>query len=409
MNLEETIKKEWELCIHSACTDRDTLIGLPHPYTVPCIGRRFQEMYYWDTYFINRGLILSERSQQAINNVENLFFLLDRYGFVPNGNRTYYLKNSQPPFLAKMVSDIASVTSDTEWMKKALRYLIREHTFWMEKRDTSCGLNQYAGSREKAVQEEIYKDYIKRIGHRPENIDDECLSIQYIGACESGWDVSPRFGFEIEQYAPVCLNALLYMLESTIAKLTVRTQAGDGEKWQKKAAGRKEKMNRFMLDDGVFFDYNFVKNEKSRVFSCASFYPLMAGLATQEQAEALRRRMFCLETDFGLTACEKRETPYVFQWGYPNGWAPLHAIAVEGLLRYGFEEDALRIAKKYIDLVESNYEKTGHLWEKYNVVDGSVSVSQEKLISEMPPMMGWSAGVYVYMRAVMENETFKKV
>ena len=110
-----------------------------------------------------------------------------------------------------------------------------------------------------------------------------------------------------------------------------------------------------------------------------------------------------LETSFGLTACEKWDTPFAFQWGYPNGWAPLHAIAVEGLLRYGFDEDALRIAKKYVALVESNYETTGYLWEKYNVVDGSVLVSQERLASEMPPMMGWSAGVYLYMKAVIET------
>ena len=84
-------------------------------------------------------------------------------------------------------------------------------------------------------------------------------------------------------------------------------------------------------------------------------------------------------------------------------WAPLHAIAVEGLFRYGFDEDALRIAKKYVALVESNYETTGYLWEKYNVVDGSVLVSQERLASEMPPMMGWSAGVYLYMKAVIET------
>ena len=87
MNLVETIKREWDHCIHNGCKDDGTLIGLPHPYTVPCIGNRFQEMYYWDTSFINRGLILSGRIQQAVNNVENLFFLLDRYGFVPNGNR----------------------------------------------------------------------------------------------------------------------------------------------------------------------------------------------------------------------------------------------------------------------------------------------------------------------------------
>lgn len=94
------------------------------------------------------------------------------------------------------------------------------------------------------------------------------------------------------------------MLENTIADLTEYTQVGDSENWRKKAADRQETMNRVMLKDGVFFDYNFVKNEKSQIFSCASFYPLMVGMATQEQAASLRRQLPRLETSFGLTACE---------------------------------------------------------------------------------------------------------
>lgn len=127
----------------------------------------------------------------------------------------------------------------------------------------------------------------------------------------------PSFWLMIEQYVPVCLNALLYMLENTIADLTEYTQVGDSENWRKKAADRQETMNRVMLKDGVFFDYNFVKNEKSQIFSCASFYPLMVGMATQEQAASLRRQLPRLETSFGLTACENGIPPLRFSGDTP--------------------------------------------------------------------------------------------
>ena len=103
---KEFILDNWDKVIRENKEDKDTLIGLPYPYTVPCISGMFQEMYYWDTYFTNVGLILSGRIDQAKNNVDNMSYLISRYGFMPNGNRTRYLNNSQPPFLSMMVMEI---------------------------------------------------------------------------------------------------------------------------------------------------------------------------------------------------------------------------------------------------------------------------------------------------------------
>ena len=94
-NIKKTVRKNTK--------GDETLIGLPFPYTVPSVSEAFQEMYYWDTYFTNVGLIKSGEVNLAKNNVDNLLYMADKYGFVPNGNRTWYLNRSQPPFLSLMV------------------------------------------------------------------------------------------------------------------------------------------------------------------------------------------------------------------------------------------------------------------------------------------------------------------
>lgn len=105
------IEENFSQTIRSNKEDNDTLIGLPYPYTVPCIDDMFQEMYYWDTYFTNVGLLIAGNLEQARNNADNMMYLIEKYGYMPNGNRTYYLKQSQPPFLFLMVKEVYEHTS----------------------------------------------------------------------------------------------------------------------------------------------------------------------------------------------------------------------------------------------------------------------------------------------------------
>ena len=112
------ISSHWDDCIKENMKDNGTLIGLPYPYTVPAVGH-FDEMYYWDTYFTNKGLEIEGRFAQAKNNTDNMLYLVNRFGYMPNGNRTYYLKNSQPPFLSIMVGDVYRHYNDKAWLTGA--------------------------------------------------------------------------------------------------------------------------------------------------------------------------------------------------------------------------------------------------------------------------------------------------
>lgn len=114
--VRDFIRTSWDASVQYNPADSQTLIGLPRPYTVPSVSQTFQELYYWDTYFTNEGLVRDGRLDLAKNNTEDMLYLVDRYGYMPNGSRTWYLNRSQPPFLCMMVDRVFEQTGDTDWL-----------------------------------------------------------------------------------------------------------------------------------------------------------------------------------------------------------------------------------------------------------------------------------------------------
>lgn len=393
--LQKYIHTNFDKCVRVNTEDKGEHIGLPYPYTVPCVSGMFQEMYYWDTYFTNLGLILSDKLGQAKNNTDNILYLVERFGYMPNGNRTNYLKTSQPPFLSLMVKDIYEKTGDKEWLRKAAKTIQKEYSFWMKRRITPCGLNRYGINREQPGCDNLEEELIKRLGFEPP-IDGREKRIEHFAAsCESGWDLTPRFGYEAFNYAPVDLNCLLYAFESNMAYFCEELGDGDPTAWRERAKQRAELMKKLMTaKDGCMYDYNFVSGKLSPVLSAASFFPLFVGMLTKSEAYAAHKRLMSLEMKCGITACEKNDLRGNYQWDYPNAWACLQMVAAAGLINYGFTDDAVRLAVKFTSMVENCYQKTGNLWEKYNAEDGGINTVNEY---EMPPMLGWTAGTYLYL------------
>lgn len=395
--VEDYIAKHWDDCVKRNRADEGNLIGLPYPYTVPSVGH-FDEIYYWDTYFTNIGLIISGRSMLAKSNVDNMLYLVDRYGYMPNGNRTYFLKNSQPPFLSEMVRDIYRVFGDNVWLGSAYNTLKKEYNFWMTKRMSPVGLNMYGGTLKSDEEVKIFADMFRsRTKSEPQKTEED-MARHAIICCESGWDMNPRWGYEGYDYAPIDLNSLMYLFETNMAYFSEILETGENVQWAERAENRKKLMIELMTDEnGILTDYNFMNKSHSKVFSAASLYPLYAGMADSDYAQLMDEQLCRLEMEYGLVTCEKTSEKSTFQWDYPNGWACLQHIAISGFKRYGYEKTAKRLAEKYAVLAEKIFAETGNLWEKYNVVQGSININQEDP-GKMPPMMGWSAGVYLYAK-----------
>lgn len=396
-DVENFIENNWKECIRQERSDRDTVIGIPYPYTVPAVGL-FNELYYWDTYFTNIGLLYSGHHMQAKFNTDNILYLIQKFGYMPNGNRTWYLGRTQPPFSSVMVRDIYNFFCDKVWLTGAYETLKTEYDFWMRNRVLPIGLNTYGGILRESAKSSA-EDFEERIGIKIDE-DADALKKHIVAIYESGWDITPRFGFELYNFAPVDLNSLMYMFETNMSYFSSELNKGEETLWNDRAETRKQLMLRYMQNENnLFLDYNMRTKELSNIFSVASLYPMYAGLANEKHVAAILENLSRLEYDYGLVTCEKNNEPGSYQWSYPNGWPCLQYIAIKAFINYNCYDEAKRIAQKYISVVEKVFNKTGNLWEKYNVIEGNINVTNEY---DMPPMMGWSAGVYLECIRVLD-------
>ena len=396
--MSEYILHGWEKTVREtkAVAEGDTLIPLPKPYTVPCMDTHFQELYYWDTYFTNRGLILSGRVDLAINNIENFAHLIEIYGFIPNGSRTWYLNRSQPPFFGLMIADVYEATKDEAFLSWAVESLKKEYSFWETKRKSSNGLNCYSADATEQECRDIIKLYHERTGILREG-DVAYWGKNILAEAESGWDFNERFAGRCHEYNPVDLNSLLYFNERFIG-YAEEILGRDGGYWNSRANERKRLVNAYLVgEDGIYYDYSYKDKTRSKLLSSASFVPYFTGLCTEKGGA--QKLLASLEMPYGIGATEQTASNY--QWGYKNGWACLQLIAVEGLARCGLQTEANRVAEKYVKLVEKVYKETGKLWEKYNVMDGNANAVGEY---GTPEMLGWTAGVYVALKEKGERQ-----
>ena len=215
---------------------------------------------------------------------------------------------------------------------------------------------------------------------------------------ESGFDISFRFGpygAETDHFAPVCLNSLLYKQEMDIAAMWGSLgNARQEAHFRAAAAARKKQIQKYLWDEqrGMFFDYNFATHQRSTYDYLTTFYPLWAGLATREQARAVDANLKLFEQPGGLTMSRNDSG---VQWDYPYEWAPTILIAVEGLRRYGFNDDANRISYKFLSTVAENFRRDGTIREKYNAVTRSSEANVTAGYQQNVIGFGWTNGVFL--------------
>jgi alpha,alpha-trehalase len=399
------------------------LLYLPDPYVVP--GGRFNEMYGWDSYFIQVGLLRDGEIDLAKDLADNFLYEIREYGKILNANRTYYLTRSQPPFLTEMVLGVYAKTKDRKWLEDALPAIEKYYRFWTTEPHLTpaTGLSRYYDlgegpapevlSAEKDAQGRTHYDLIKEYyrTHKVTDYDvgeyfdakrDILTTLFYKGdrsMRESGFDPSDRFGkfnVDIIHYDPVCLNSLLYVMESQTAEiLRILDRTSDAATWEKRAQDRAARINALMWDDqaGLYFDYEFVHHRLRHYPFVTTFFPLWAGIATKDQAAAVVRNLPMFEKPGGL---ETSTNASGNQWDAPFGWAPVEMIAVDGLRRYGYDAEANRISREFLSLVLEQYQQSGLIVEKYDVVRRTSRVSGEIHFgySSNEAGFGWTNGVF---------------
>jgi len=391
------IRSHWDASVRRSPA-KDNIVPIPIPYTAPCIDGKFVALFYWDTYWTNLGLIGQGRADLAKSNCDALLWFVEQKGFVPNSNFRDCDNRSQPPYLSPMVRDVYETTGDKAWLARASATLQREYAFWMTQRVTPAGLNRHGNHATDAyLLERFSRALVRRLGKDPSLPNAEKIEIarHYLSEAETGWDFNPRFGGRCLDFCPADLNASLWLYEMNFAWFARELgKPAEAPPWQTKAEKRRALIDRLLWDDagGLYRDYDHVHQRPGAVASMATFLPLWSGLASPEQARRVRDNLARFEREFGVAACEPVPSDATYyQWGYPNGWPPLFHLCFEGLRRYGFDDDARRIARKYADLIIRHFQQSGQLWEKFDVVTGGLAGGEY----EAQPMLGWSAGVFV--------------
>jgi alpha,alpha-trehalase len=408
------------------------LLYLPRPYVVP--GGRFNEMYGWDSYFIQVGLLRDDQLGLASALVENFVYEIVHYGTILNANRTYFLSRSQPPFLTRMILGVYRKTRDNAWLRGTLPAIDRYYRFWTREPhavpdvelsryfDRGEGPAPEVMADEKDEQGRTHYDRAREY-YRTHDVTDYDESLYYDSSSdrltdlfykgdrsmrESGFDPSNRFGalnVDVIHYAPVCLNTLLYVMEADTGEImeTLGDMAA-ADKWRSRAAARRDLINTLMWDEqeGLYYDYNFRTRQRRRYDFATTFFPLWAGIASPAQAARVRDNLPRFEAPGGLlTSTEVTGN----QWDAPFGWAPLQMIAVDGLRRYGFHDDANRIAAKFISLVAKEFGEHGTIVEKYDVRrrESDVAADIKFGYSANQVGFGWTNGVVVDLLAGMRE------
>jgi alpha,alpha-trehalase len=414
-DIEDGIRKHidtlWQVLQRKpdAASKLSSLAALPNPYIVP--GGRFREIYYWDSYFTMLGLQESKQTKVISNMIDNFAYLIDTYGFIPNGNRAYYLTRSQPPFFSLMVNLLAK-SQGNAILSKYQPQLIKEYNYWMlgsagltnnkathraVRMADGTLLNRYWDESDEPREESYIKDVDAA------KTTKQALPVFYHNiraAAASGWDFSSRWfddpnklgTIKTTDLVPVDLNCLLYNLELTIAHTY---QIKGNQKlyiaYTAKATARKKAILKYFWDEktGWFNDYNWATKQIAGVPTLAAVFPLEFKIATPAQAQKIADG---LKQNFlkpgGLVTTLNFSGQ---QWDAPNGWAPLQYMAIDGLENYGHSELAKDIATRWLQLNIRVFKKTGKLLEKYNVVDTSLTAGGGEY--PLQDGFGWTNGV----------------
>jgi alpha,alpha-trehalase len=392
--LDDAIRTWWEDDLHQADEKairedpKKTLIFLPFPYSSGGGSQTaFPEIYGWDTQFINVALLQHDRPDIVRWHILDQLSMIDRFGKVLNGNRTYYVTRGQPPLLPWSVENyLATKKDDDELAMRSYPSLEREYTSYWNGPDhaTAIGLSTCRDSNPKD-------------GQSPAEASE----------CETGLDFTPIFAGDVRRCVPLHVNAALVRYAQVMAMLAERFGWRDkAEAWRKDADDRTGRINQYCWDDkeGFYFEYDYVAQKRLPYYSLNGFWPLWSGVASKDQARRVVQHLKMFDHPYGLTFTD-REYPNphpnfgALEWAYPESWPPQQIIVPMALQRYGFEQEARAVCRRYIANVVTTWEQTGLTWERYNGVSGGHKVPFER--SDPAPLHGFSSAAAVYAGRVL--------
>lgn len=398
--------------------DRYSFLYVPNGFIVP--GGRFKELYYWDTYWIVRGLLISNMPDTARGVIENLLHLVETYGYIPNGSRMYYLGRSQPPLLAAMVANYFYFTQDLKWLKRNVGIVEKELRYWLDtkkqhvtlKGQTYTLLRYYADRNGRGPRPESYREDYNNAASLPHSAREDFYH-EMKSAAESGWDFSSRWfvtacnttgkltDVRTTRIIPVDLNAIFAGALQLTSELY--SQLKDGRRarmWSGYAYNWRNAIEKVLWDemDGSWFDYDIKAKTLRKHFypSCAA--PLWAGAVENNDAPKFAARLVNYLWSSGALIFPGGVPSSMLyskqQWDFPNAWSPSQSILIGGLELSGNKEAMVLAREQAQSWIRSNYVgycETQKMFEKYCVLTPGEQGSGGEY--DVQDGFGWTNGV----------------
>uniref|UniRef100_A0AAF5I366 Trehalase n=2 Tax=Strongyloides stercoralis TaxID=6248 RepID=A0AAF5I366_STRER len=403
--------------------DRYSIIPLPKPFIVP--GGRFREMYYWDSFFTIKGLLASKMYKTVRDMIDNMGYMIEEYGFIPNGNRIYYLNRSQPPLLSWCIDAYIKETGDYDFIRTSLPWIEKELQFF--KTYKTVKLDEWKSY--------LYRYHVNVDSPRPESYredietseDCETLKCKQIlwgelaAAAESGRDFSSRWfanvnsvmgnikSIRTSHVLPVDLNAILLKNLSIAEEYCIYVGEHEkSEKYRNEKEELKEMIQKILWNDdlGCWFDFDMDKEHQILTYYDTNFFPLVTGINldehNQEKIASYITTVGILKYPGGIPTSLQVSGE---QWDFPNAWAPTTWILIEGLNKIGLQELAKYIADKWLRKNYTVYrDADGKMFEKYNVTTGcalNIAGGGEYIVQEG---FGWTNGVVLDLLMKYKND-----
>lgn len=398
--------------------DRYSLISIPNGFIIP--GGRFKEIYYWDSYWIIEGLLISGMTETAKGMIENFLFLVKKFGHVPNGARVYYEERSQPPLLTAMAAKYVAATGDLTWVRANIETLEQELKYWLEKKTIEITKNggkyqmlRYYAPSSGPRPESYAEDYINA-----DNLDTEerreDFYIDIKSAAESGWDFSARWfispngsnegnltNIHTRRIVPVDLNSIFAAALENVGYLNnlISNTRAAREWWALAKIWRRSIDDLLWNDkDGIWYDLDAELGEHRKYFYPTNVAPLWAKCVESDKLIPYSRKVIeYLKASPGLHYPGGIPTSLDHtgeQWDFPNAWPPLQSILVQALDGTNLPEGkamARDLAELWVRANYKGFKKNDEMFEKYDAEHpGEFGGGGEYIVQSG---FGWTNGV----------------
>jgi alpha,alpha-trehalase len=393
--------------------EKYSLLPLKHKFIAP--GGRFREPYYWDAYWIVKGLMASELYEAAKQMIQNFADFVNTYGFIPNGGRVYYLQRSQPPMFTPMIYELYENTHDAAFIKDMLPFMEKEFQYWQNKHqyNITLGNKMYtvyqwrAGSN--MPRPESYKEDIATAAESSLT-DKQKIYRDLASAAESGQDFSTRWfadqktiqTIETTNILPVDLNSFLCWNMDILSYFFDEIAKDDekSEKYRNILASHRRAVHAVFYNETekMWLDYNLRSGKHNPTFYATLATPLFTNCYNsldQGKAEGVFNffnRSHAFDFPNGVPSSLIRETGE--QWDYPNGWGNVNHMIIEGLRKSeapAAQDVAFSLATRWVRGNFKVYNATKHMWEKYDVA-GSVPIPGKGGEYDVQDGFGWTNG-----------------